>query len=395
VGVFINQISNKLLIDLDYSDLDHTYNATNVQDSWGAVYTGTTTSGGLLNGAILYPFAHIGYIYDVNSDVIKTGNNSSPLLELNGAVGSITNNTTPMKTTGFKPAIQIRQVLERIFQQNGYDVESNFFDEEYFQRLYLPLLFNSENYYIVAPDGTDGTSQVTTINDAPPDGFNFTLGTYYTIQAYVVWDEYVYNNGPAESSGYGWGYNGKFIPWVGGNYTFDWSLKLAIPSNYNPSITQIAGSVYLYKNRTTKYGEVSFVTYPPDSFDIVSNFNQVIPLLPGDYLELVIEFIQANPNTYSSFEVVNPIITSRVSTATVTDAPNLVIGSTVIVRDQFTDEYKQLDFLKGLITQFNLVFVKHPYKTNTYIMEPYNDYVAKGDVLDWTDKLDKSKSIEI
>ena len=395
VGVFINKISNKLLIDIDYTDLDHTYISTNVKDSWTADYSVSGTTGGLKDGQILYPFTHIGYIYNEDGVVVKSGNNSSPLLELAGQVGSISNVTTPMRTTGFKPSIQIYSVLQRIFQQNGYNVESEFFATEYFQRLYMPLLFNSETYYINSPEGTDGTSQVTTIQTTSPSGFSFTGSTCLTIQGYVDFDSYVFNNGASVGSGYGWNLNGRFYPWTGGDYTFSYSLDLRLPPFEDPNTTEIEGDVYFYKNRTTKYLSKSFNTEVPQTSTIVSRQGITIPLIVGDYVELVVEWRQGAIGGCQSNKTVAPDVNARTSVASVTDAPNLVIGSTVIVGDQFTPEYKQLDFLKGLITQFNLVFVKHPYLTDTYIMEPYSDYVGQGNTLNWTDKLDMSKSIEI
>jgi hypothetical protein len=395
VGVFINRISNKLLIDIDYTDLDHTYNSTSVKDSWTADYSITGTTGGLKNGQILYPFAHIGYIYDNNGEVVKIGNNSSPLLELAGQVGSISNITTPMRTTGFKPSIQIFSVLQRIFQQNGYNVVSDFFRTQYFQRLYMPLLFNSETYYINSQEGTDGTSQVTTAQTTGPIAFNVTGSTCLTIQGYVDLDEYVFNNGAPISSGYGWQPNARFYPWAGANYEFSYSLDLRLPPFEPSSTTIINGEVFLYKNRTTKYGVRLFDTIPGETSTIASRRNITIPLVPGDYIELVVQAEQGLTGACSFYKTVIPDIEARTSVCNVTDAPNLVIGSTVVVGEQFTPEYKQLDFLKGLITQFNLVFVKHPYLTNTYIMEPYDDYVGQGETLNWTDKLDMSKSIEI
>jgi hypothetical protein len=395
VGVFINRISNKLLVDIDYTDLDHTYNSTNVKDSWEAVYTGSTSTGGLKDGQILYPFAHIGYIYDENGVVVKTGNNSSPLLELNGAVGSISNNTTPMKTTGFKPSIQIYSVLQRIFQQNGYNVDSEFFATEYFQRLYMPLLFNSETYYINSTEGTDGTSQITTSVTNPPNGFGFTGSTCFDIQGYIDFDEYVFNNGASVSSGYGWQLSGRFYPWTAGDYTFSYSLDLRLPIIDNPNTTVIVGEVYFFKNRTTKSAIRPFATTTPEYIAIVSDSNITLTLSPGDFVELVVEWQEGAIGLCGAEKYATPNIQARTSVCNVTDAPNLVVGSTVVVGEQFTPEYKQLDFLKGLITQFNLIFVKHPYLGDTYIMEPFNDYVAQGNTLNWTDKLDMSKSIEI
>ncbi len=102
-------------------------------NSWNASYTGTTTSGGLKNGALLYGFSHNGYLYDLSGNTITSGGTyNSPLLELNGNVGSISNFTTPMKTTGFKPSIQVKDLINRIFNQNGFTIESNFLIQNIF-----------------------------------------------------------------------------------------------------------------------------------------------------------------------------------------------------------------------------------------------------------------------
>jgi uncharacterized delta-60 repeat protein len=117
VGLLINDISNKSLFDLDFTDLNHTYNATSVESSWTATYTGGTTTGGLFNGKILYGFSHNGYIYDKSGTTVTTGSNASPLLELSGLPGTISYSGTPMRTTGFKPSIQIYDLTRRIFEQ--------------------------------------------------------------------------------------------------------------------------------------------------------------------------------------------------------------------------------------------------------------------------------------
>jgi cell division septation protein DedD len=407
VGIFINEISNKLLVDLDFSDLNHTYNATNVKLSWEASYTGTTTTGGLKNGGILYPFSHIGYIYDSVGNVVTTGSNASPLLELAGSVVSISKNTTPMRTTGYKPSIQIYQVLRRIFNQNGYNIESDFFATEYFKRLYMPLLFNSDTYFISTTGATTGNSTVAMLSDNEPIGINFSGTSCQTIQGVVPWTYLVNNNGPIFPP-YGWALDpspfttdARFYAWAGGEYTFTYSLGLFVPEYARDGNTFLIGDVYYYKNRTTKYAINDFDTtdtpFNPYNTTVADTTGTTITLTTGDYIELIIEFKDTtSPGSCGGTQQFTvPTITASSSNMNLIDAPNLIVGSTIDVNAQFIDEYKQFDFLKGLITQFNLIFVKHPFKTETYIMEPYEDYVARGIVLDWTDKLDKSKAIEI
>jgi uncharacterized delta-60 repeat protein len=400
VGLLINDISNKSLFDLDFTDLNHTYNATSVESSWTATYTGGTTTGGLKDGKILYGFSHNGYIYDKSGTTVTTGSNASPLLELSGLPGTISYSGTPMRTTGFKPSIQIYDLTRRIFEQNGYTLESDFFQEEYFQRLYMPLMFVADQYYINSTGATDGTSQIVLSTPRSPIGFDFSGGTcggssFSLIDAWCPLNQLVSNNGPIyPSSGWNTG-SGTFNAWSGGMYKFDFKARLSIPFGGNKGAQ---GEVYLCKNLDTsvRYGSVA---YTLDSMiqtqTDVQNTDISITLAPGDTINLVMRFYIAPVGCITGDELIQPDFNITETSVIVTDAPNLIVGSTVDIKEQFTPEYKQLDFLKGLMTQFNLVFVKHPFKTKTYIMEPFDDYVGQGKLLDWTTLIDKSKDITI
>lgn len=169
-------------------------------------------------------------MYDKSGNTITSGSNASPLLELNGASGSISFSGTPMRTTGFRPNIQIKSILNRIFEQNNYQVESNFIDTEYFNRLYLPLMFNSETYYINSTGATDGTSTIIQSIDAPILGFDFNsiacgIGFYQEIFGDVFLDNVIQNNGPTYPTG-GW-FDNKFYAWSGGQYRFNYTLTLS------------------------------------------------------------------------------------------------------------------------------------------------------------------------
>ena len=59
------------------------------------------------------------------------------------------------------------------------------------------------------------------------------------------------------------------------------------------------------------------------------------------------------------------------------------------------DKITQKDFIKDIIQRFNLVVLTDPDNETSLIIEPYNDFVASGGLLHWTDKLDLSKEIII
>ena len=55
----------------------------------------------------------------------------------------------------------------------------------------------------------------------------------------------------------------------------------------------------------------------------------------------------------------------------------------------------QKAFLKDIIQRFNLIILSDPDDATNLIIEPYNDYLAGGDMKDWTHKLDTSKEVII
>jgi len=67
----------------------------------------------------------------------------------------------------------------------------------------------------------------------------------------------------------------------------------------------------------------------------------------------------------------------------------LVSGQTFDYSLEFPDnDYKQIDFITSINRYFNLVVVPSPDKPSTLIIEPIVDYFGKGEVLDWTTKVD-------
>ena len=49
---------------------------------------------------------------------------------------------------------------------------------------------------------------------------------------------------------------------------------------------------------------------------------------------------------------------------------------------------KQIEFIQDVNRMFNLVVIPHPIKPKTLIIEPIVDWIGKGEILDWTDKVD-------
>jgi len=74
----------------------------------------------------------------------------------------------------------------------------------------------------------------------------------------------------------------------------------------------------------------------------------------------------------------------------------MVPGQNVSYSIEFPpDDYKQIDFITGINRIFNLIMVPNPDYPNGIIVEPITNYVGTGNVLDWTEKLDRGSAISI
>lgn len=101
LGGLVAAMGDKKLEELDFSAHNHTYNQTNIVNSWSAP-------------------AGSGYYY--------------PLIDYGYTVDGI---TFPLET--FRPAFHAKEYLDKIFALAGYTYESTFLDTDYFKKLIVPF----------------------------------------------------------------------------------------------------------------------------------------------------------------------------------------------------------------------------------------------------------------
>lgn len=104
LGGLIIKMGNGKLEDLDFSAYDHTYNATNIANSWDTI-----------NGS--------SYYY--------------PLIDY-GTYGSGTNNKQNWDIKTFRPAFYVKEYIDKIFTAAGYTYTSALFDTARFKSLIVP-----------------------------------------------------------------------------------------------------------------------------------------------------------------------------------------------------------------------------------------------------------------
>jgi hypothetical protein len=137
VADFAAQFRNLQLQDLDYTDLVHDLSYSAITTSWECVNDGNS---GLFGGQLLYPLINYGLDYQGDSS-----SGASPTFTYSfDEPRSFDNSNFPVSPSMFKPAIQLKSVLDRIFATTNYSIESQFLNSEYFTSIYMDTFQNGK-----------------------------------------------------------------------------------------------------------------------------------------------------------------------------------------------------------------------------------------------------------
>jgi hypothetical protein len=351
---FADTLKDKTFSQLDFTELEHDYNKTEIKNSWndsgtGITYTNSSTSG-FRNAftTVKYPFVDWNHSYTVDSA-------GFPVL--------------PNLESSFRPFINIKYLIDRIFQDTEFTYESAFFGSTDFKSLYMDFNWGADNAPVVF--NTSGglarvtdqnlTSSFTTLNfnsGAMPSQFGYASGVF-TAQA----DGQVYTID----------YNMKFDkPALSDTLSVRWIVNGAI---VNPA-TSTANS-YTYQG--------IIISSPLQAGDTI--FCEA-KSTNGFYDLDQSPIASTNPLTFVNY------ITATTSVAQITNE---------VFLDALRGELGQWEFLKGIMTMFNLISSPDKSNPKNIIIEPYKDmflpsitgtnnfFDDNSTQLDWTNKIDTTE----
>jgi hypothetical protein len=375
VIAFADTLKELIFADLDFTELDHVYNKTQIKNTWtGApTYLNPNTSGFRTTETLKYPF-----------------------IDWTGNIGITTNTSTasgptpghPQLTSlqqAFRPCIQLKYLINKIFANTSFYWSSSFFDSADFEKLYMDFNWGSA----LAPnsnmgegfgenDNTTGVTAGLTPTKLPFDIESFTnaseLGFDVTTSRFTAsFDNQIYNiSGVFKFSYSGWT-SGQLG--VLGWEKFD---NLGVATGYFPINNQ------LFSNQTS-FG------------NIASNFNGTVVLNTGESLR---------PSFYKlDAGVTLTQLTTQQLSAFASNGATVITGTSditsEILLENLRGELGQWDFLKGIMTMFNLVSMVDEDDPSNILIEPYADVFIKNTTgtnlasrsiqHDWTTKVDISQ----
>lgn len=351
--------------DLDFTELDHTYNLTSIASS----QTGALP---LLNQLQADSFA--GAAGDTTTSVLKYPFlNWAGSIRRNATSGQVSDGATAGRPSlkkledGFRPFINVKYLVDNIFKGTDFTYSSAFFDSSYFSNLYMDFNWGEE------PDGAaplrnDFIKRKSTLGTATAVGQTF---TNVPVNVDNGGNDELWNN-----SFYGFQSDvnnlhctGSYRIQVINTATVNkWSAEMRIcVFNSNNSVIE---TIEQYK-----WVDVN----PGGSGDIQGSFDVV--LNNGDYIQMEAKDFDSDAKIYIS--------DTTTSFLNINYNNNAVQVATLL--DAARSEMVQWDFLKGLFTMFNLITLQDKQNPSNILIEPYND-VFKDDVttLDWTHKVDVS-----
>jgi len=375
------KLDNKYLTDLDFSELDHVITASNVV----ATFTNTVTDG----YKYLLPWS---------------GDNVYPLKEM-------------------RPAIYVKRYFDSIFATNGFSYTWSTSAAAKFDQLIIPYngdlpILDYANYEVIATDvstftfpqaaGTNVTSVLPLDNLTEVQDnellFNPTTGEY-TVPFYVTGGEAIVFNFNID------------LEFILDNTTaasaYLYSSSLNAGNRYYPTIQMYKNGVLYnttpisFLGQYTRNASPSALASGQTTF-INDTFNASVPvsgLVPTDVItaQIGVQVEQSgtplwkDSNTAGGTNVqVDMILDVNSLTMTVQPGTNIIgSGSTIEMNRFIPKKLKQRDFVKGILSMFNLFVEIDKTAPNNLILQHRDDYYDSGTEVDWTKKLCKDIDQEL
>jgi hypothetical protein len=422
LSILKTTLSEKYLTDLDFTELQHRYSWTTIDNSWivgdnaPELYNTTTNTfyqqpQGYGRG-YMYPFIDYGYRFNATGATF----NSTPVSA-----------TTITSLRNFKSAVFLKEYFRKIFEQSelqGFSFEIKGGDD--FVNMFNKVIIPETNEQF--RDKIEGSGITTTIFDNRAD-------ISFTKFFYLLWDN--------------------------GDGTF--TARRTLPSS---GITQPTGSFTNYFKLENSFFTITAQRDIITSFDInlridITGYTADIQPNTDITLEcrmakkvsnqtteqttlasqtIVVPYGGVLPNSLFQFQVPNVelrqgefVILQFWTTAQITGTTNntnVVLGlknKALVIKTPINDgvmffdrmvstgntnadiikpvppfNIKQIDFLKSVINQFNLISYTDNVNYKHIIFEPYDSFYYRtrpeyiiSNSLDWTDKIDYTQGLKI
>ena len=346
----LHELGDKTLADLDFDDYDHVWNKANIEASWARTE---------------YVEGGTNYVY--------------PLVDYGFSVDGI---KYPIRN--FKPAVYVSEILRRIFDEAGFQITAPIFDSFYFRKL---ILVTAEKII---------TKESTTLLDQSPVLYQQSTTTTPSFTRLLNFSSTLASGFTIQNSGTRFRWN------KAQNLNTGLNLNLRLSFDSLESFTNNDWTVSVLKNGSpilSSTRNVQLISVG-QSYLWTVEISDGITLALNDYFEIRLTGQAQGGAGYNSNiqtqVVIAPIGSFKIGN-TVPVAVELEEGDTMKIEYTLPKSMKQRDFLKSIISMYNLYITQDRLRTNVLEIIPYNEFYQtfKDQALDWSDKLDVGQQITI
>jgi hypothetical protein len=377
VLAFADTLKDRTFAELDFYELEHFYDITNIKNSWEdlGVGQGLQLSGSLPTTSFAYDGLNSSRTQVLKYPFINWTNQMTTTAELDKL------------EVAFRPCIQLKYLINKIFGNTQFSFTSAFFDSADFEKLFMDFNWGErENGAQPIVGGSlrmGKDSSVYWINELS-----------YTAASKVKFDTVI---------------SGSAVYWDATNFTYTAPVNdFSVYCEYDVDLDSVA-TVYTYSNniRISKFNAAGQVlqVFAQDTNSIaaggskffVGNFSTVMQA--GEYIQM-----QSSVATPNKIQMETIYLDSQIYFS----SGNSSSQAWTLLNLQRGD-LNQWEFLKGIITMFNLVSMVDETDPNNILIEPYSDVfinntnsltpttptnnslAARSIQHDWTNKVDVSE----
>ena len=409
------------------------YNKTSIMATWQDVDCNTS------NSYIVYPITSYGqYNEEGDTRTIQlldtawdySGIGTSAKVGYFGFTNSGNSYETPSPTPDWRPAVFVKNTLDKLFGSVGYKISSAFMDTAEFKKnvWLLPnfkynnpddrfkLLsygngFTGEGFIsslLIDPPSDNSYADFTSIIDLNNAGSDFVLNTntdntgwdaatgIFTVQEYGEYTT-ILNN---------FGLYATRVNYSGGSLDVDYAkIQLQVQTVGQSGLSSWVSVSEIQTDSFYDSGSSSPIqTEPAASQIFTGQIEETRYLNKGDKLRLNL-LVRARTAAYPDNEIRLYLFGSSTPTSVTTsdnangqytiaiDPNNVAYGQTYNLTDVMNPDYKQIDFIKGIAHAYNLQMTTDE-STKTVYIEPFDSfYKPYKDAIDWTGKLSRADEI--
>lgn len=291
------------------------------------------------------------------------------------------------KVDDFYPATFVKEIWDRIFRAAGFQYSSTFLTSTLFKRLIIP--FNEDKMTLTE---AQINARIFRASRASTDQ-SITVGQDSAFVISYTYDDIIFNNdttSPNRDTGgvYNTG-TGVFTVCASGYYNVSALIKIQRDGSSTSTSPQA-------------WARIIDVTNTPRQIDLPSQ----IHIINGASTSYQISLSTPNPIFLSAGTQIkcqlahwNPDVsfTEYISQDSYFQAqadPTMHEGDTILYNNVLPQKIKAREFVQSIIKMFNLYWEYDKDVPNKIYIEPRNDYYGST-VIDWTQKRDFSKELEI